>query len=108
MATKEECQSALEKLAAQLSSKPNPPDIDRTLSCLIPDLDTGFHAQISHGQLVNIEEGENEDADITLTVNSDDLVALSTGELSFLTAWGSKRIKIDANFMDLLKLRSLF
>ena len=39
--------------------------------------------------------------------NSDDLVALLNGELPVASAWASGRVKLDASFLDLVKLRKL-
>jgi putative sterol carrier protein len=46
-------------------------------------------------------------ADIRLTMSSDDLMALTAGELSFAPAWASGRIKLEAGLRDMLRLRSL-
>jgi putative sterol carrier protein len=107
MATIEECRTALERLGEYFAKRPNPPAIERSLSCNISDLDDGFHAQLRNGEIVEVEQGRNPDAQITLTSASDDLVALSRGELSFGSAWASGKVKLDASFMDMLKLRSL-
>lgn len=107
MATIEESRAALERLAAHFSKNPDPPQLERSLSCRLPDLNTGFHATLRNGRLEGIEDGENEDAAITLTANSDDLVRLSKGELPFAKAWATGAVKLDASFMDMLKLRTL-
>ena len=46
-------------------------------------------------------------ADIRLTMTSDDLVALTSGELSFGPAWATGRVKLEAGLRDLLRLRKL-
>lgn len=40
-------------------------------------------------------------------MTGDDLVAMVDGELNFAKAWGSGRVRLEAGFRDLLKLRSL-
>jgi putative sterol carrier protein len=45
--------------------------------------------------------------DIILRVGSDDLVDLIEGQQSFLSAFASGRVKVDASIMDLLRLRTL-
>ena len=40
-------------------------------------------------------------------MGSDDLIALTDGELDFAKAWLSGRIKVEASVRDLLKLRSM-
>jgi putative sterol carrier protein len=110
MATIEECRKALDKLAQRISSGAGDgkaPSLDRSLSCLVKDLDTGFHGRLVGGELRDITEGPDPSAKIKLTATSDDLVALTNGELNFASAWASGRIKVDASVFDLLKLRSL-
>ncbi|HEX3733418.1 MAG TPA: SCP2 sterol-binding domain-containing protein [Mycobacteriales bacterium] len=110
MATIEECETALRGIAAQMqaaSAGKNVADFQRAVSCFIPDLAAGFHAQLMDGTLRNITEGTDPAAQITLTVGSDDLVALANGELNLTTAWATSRLKLDAGFMDLMKLRTL-
>ena len=46
-------------------------------------------------------------ADIRLTMTSDDLLALTRGDVSFAKAWSSGRLKLDAGIRDLLRLRAL-
>ena len=48
-----------------------------------------------------------EKADIRLTMTSDDLIALTDGDLSFAPAWASGRVKLEAGLRDMLRLRSL-
>ena len=38
---------------------------------------------------------------------SDDLVAMTNGDLSFAHAWATGQVRLDASLRDLLRLRSL-
>ncbi len=109
MATLEQCRTALEDLAAQMSrsggSKAS--DLDRSLSVHVPDLGTTFSGRLHDGRLTGITTDEAPKAQVRLTVASDDLVALTSGRLGFAGAWASGRLKVDASMLDLLKLRSL-
>ena len=40
-------------------------------------------------------------------MSSDDLVAMTNRELSFAHAWATGRVRLDASFRDLLRLRAL-
>jgi hypothetical protein len=40
-------------------------------------------------------------------MSSDDLLALTSGELSFAPAWASGRVKMEAGLRDMFKLRAL-
>ena len=107
MATMEQCRVALEALAGKIGGGDKAPKLDRSLSCYLTDLDTGFRAHLVDGKLEDITEGHDPKAKIKLTSSSDDLVALTNGDLSFGSAWASGRVKIDASVFDLLKLRSM-
>ena len=111
MATMDECRTALEGLAAKISGGGadghQPPALDRSLSCFLTDLDTGFRARLVGGELRDIVEGHDPTAKIKLAVTSDDLVALTKGDIGFASAWASGRIKVDASVFDLLKLRKM-
>jgi putative sterol carrier protein len=111
MATVEECRQALERLAEQLAgvggdSHPAP-SIDRTLGCHLTDLGVDFRGRLRNGTITDIENQPDPRAKIKLTTTSDDLVALTSGQLSFTSAWASGRLKVDASMLDLFKLRSL-
>jgi putative sterol carrier protein len=111
MATKNECEAALRNLAQRLDDvdeslkKRHAPD--RTVSCSISDLKAAFSGRLTCGALKDLVDRPNEDAQVRLTVSSDDLVAVTSGELPFATAWADGRVKIEASMLDMLKLRSL-
>lgn len=111
MATKRACEAALRGLASRLDGvdaslkRRNAPD--RTVTCRIPDLDTTFSGRLSNGALCDIVETASDGAQIRLTVCSDDLVAVTGGELAFASAWATGRVKIEASVLDLIRLRSM-
>jgi putative sterol carrier protein len=109
MATVEECRQALERLAEQMSSNGGNPagSIDRSLGCHLTDLGVDFRGRLHGGTITDIEQATDPRAKIKLTTSSDDLVALTSGSLSFPSAWATGRLKVDASVLDLLKLRSL-
>ncbi|MQA88259.1 MAG: hypothetical protein GEV03_27470 [Streptosporangiales bacterium] len=114
MANVEECRAALRGLAARLAEMdPQARDrhtIDRTLDCRVRDLGVVFSARLRNGRLEDIHDHPQEDAgpaQVRFTVNSDDLLALVDGRLSFAGAWATGRMKIEASVMDLLRLRRL-
>jgi predicted lipid carrier protein YhbT len=112
MASLDQCRRALHDLVERLAEVD--PDlrkkhsVDRTLSCHIPDLDVTFYGSLTEEGLENVsEKPPAEEAQVRLTVDSDDLLALCQGELPFASAWARGRIRIDASVLDLLRLRSL-
>jgi hypothetical protein len=111
MATKRECEAALRSLAKRLDGvdpslrRRHAPD--RTVTCRITDLDTTFSGKLSSGILQDISNKPLDDAQIRLTVSSDDLVAVTNGELPFSSAWAAGRLKIEASVMDMIRLRGM-
>jgi hypothetical protein len=111
MATDEQCRAALERLAARLATVDGEERrhhaFDRSMSCLVPDLGVTFSGALSDGHITGITTEPAPKAQVRLTVASDDLVALTDGELDFGKAWLSGRIKVEASIRDLLQLRSM-
>lgn len=111
MATKEACEAALLELAGRLDEVPDSMkrrhSVDRTISCHLPDLRVTYSGRLTDGALCDISEQSAPDAQIRLTVNSDDLVAVTDGSLPFTSAWSSGRLRIEASMLDMLRLRAI-
>jgi hypothetical protein len=110
MATVDECRQALLDVAAKLSSDPDAAakvTLDRSITCHIRDLDVHFHGRLRGGTVENLADGEDPNANIRLSVGSDDLLAIVAGRLGFASAWASGRLSVKAGFRDLLALRKL-
>jgi SCP-2 sterol transfer family protein len=110
VATVDQCEDALHRLAGQLSSSDSSgsPKFDRSLSCRVPDLGVVFAGLLKGGELLDIARTESPSAQIRLTINSDDLLSLVDGGLKVPTAWATGRLKIQASMMDMLRLKSIF
>lgn len=109
-----ECRSALRRLSDNLAAAEGDvrgaAALDRSLSCHIKDLDITFTGRLADGRIRvrdTVEGPPREKAEIRLAMTGDDLVALVDGDLNFAKAWGSGRVRLEAGFRDLLKLRSL-
>lgn len=109
-----ECRSALRRLSDNLAAAEGDvrgtAALDRSLSCHIKDLDITFTGRLAEGRILvrdTVEGPPREKAEIRLAMTGDDLVALVDGDLNFAKAWGSGRVRLEAGFRDLLKLRSL-
>lgn len=111
MATIDQCRAALEDLASRLHTVDEDDRrhhaFDRSLSCTVPDLEVTFSGALEDGHLVGITTDPAPKAQIRLTASSDDLLALTSGDLNFAQAWLSGRVKVEAGVRDLLKLRSM-
>ena len=111
MATVEECEAALHDLATMLRNVAEDTReqhvVDRTLSAWISDLKEVFTGRLGAEGLTDIARGGQHDGQIRLKLKSDDLVALTKGELSFPVAWATGRVKVAASISDLPRLRTL-
>jgi hypothetical protein len=111
MATLEECHAALERLAERLADVDEESrrehSFDRTLSCHVPDLDVTFSGQLRGGHIDGVTTDPAPQAQIRLTTDSDDLIAMTDGDLGFGQAWLSGKVRVEASFRDLLKLKSM-
>ncbi len=112
MATKAEVERQLGVLLARLDGNEagvrSAIPTRKVLRCLVPDLGAAWYSVVEHGHVSPpSEQPPNGRADITLRVGSDDLVDLAQGRMSFLSAFSSGRVRVDASILDLLRLRSL-
>jgi alkyl sulfatase BDS1-like metallo-beta-lactamase superfamily hydrolase len=108
VATIEECAAALDEFAAKLGGMDDSSrELVRTVSLKVPDLDVTFHGTLRRGVLEDVTTEPRDRAQIRLTIGSEDLLALVAGDLNFASAWARGRVKLEASFGDLLKLRKL-
>lgn len=111
MASVEECEQAMGELAAKLSGSSGA-DVrkkveDRSISCEIKDLKVVFAGQLKDGALQDIRRTDSTKAQIRLAMTSDDLLAMTNGDLPLAKAWATGKLKISASVFDLMKLRTL-
>lgn len=113
MASKTEVEEQLKVLLARLAENPDSVRVAiperKVLRCQVTDLDAAWHSVIEAGNVSPPSETPPDDGrvDITLRVGSDDLVDLIEGRLSFLSAFTSGKVKVDASIVDMLRLRAL-
>ena len=112
MATLEECRDALGRLSGALSgmdpAKRASAISERTVSAYLTDLDVMFNGRLDATGFHDITTDPAPRAQLRLSMKSDDLVALADRELSFGQAWARGRLRVEASFGDLLRLRKLF
>jgi len=112
VASRAEVEKQLGALLARLDHNPDSVraaiPARKVLRCSISDLDTSWYSVIEDGHVSPPSETPPDDrTDITLHLASDDLVDLIEGRLSFLSAFISGKVKVDASIMDMLRLRAL-
>ena len=112
MNSAEECREALQKLAGRLSEL-SPDERDqyfgnRSMSVTIPDLGITYETKLGSGDdpVREVAPGEPP-ADIRLTANSDEVLALSQQPMNIARSWMTGKIKIEASMKDLFRLRRL-
>ena len=112
MTSAEDCREALQKLAGRLGEL-SPADReayfgDRTISVTIPDLGVTYETRLGTGDEPVREVGPGEPpADMRLTANSDEVIALSQSPMNIARAWVAGRVKVEASMKDLFRLRKL-
>ena len=111
MATMDECLTALKGVLGDIAANPAAEGLDRSVSCRLTDLDEVVVGRLAGGAIRDLHVlphgPEVPKADIRLTMASDDLVALTDGQLSFAPAWATGRVKLEAGLRDLLRLRKM-
>jgi hypothetical protein len=112
MASAQECQEALQKLAGRLSEM-SPQDRDnyfgnRSISVTIPDLGVTYVTKLGTGDdpVREAQPGEPP-AEIRLTAKSDEVVSLAQSPTNIGRSWVAGRVKIEASMSDLFRLRRL-
>jgi hypothetical protein len=112
MTSAEDCRSALQKLAGRLAEM-SPDERDqyfgnRTISVTIPDLNITYVSVLGSGSDPVREARPGEPpADIKMTANSDQVIALAEQPMNIARAWVTGRVKIEASVKDLFRLRRL-
>jgi len=113
MATAEECREALQTLAGRLGEMDAQDRANffsnRTFSVHVTDLGITFMTRFTASGAEPVKEvGPDEPpANIQVTANSDDTVALAATPGNIARMWMQGRVKIQANLRDLLALRRL-
>lgn len=110
MASVEEVEAVLDDLVARMG------DVDestrallpasRTIEARCPDLGLVRYAEWRAGRVVMLEAPPPR-PDIRISIHSDDLLDLASGDLAFARAYASSRIRLDASMTDLLRLRAV-
>jgi len=111
MATQEQCSAAVSDVVERFNSHDAGPKRQRvprrSVAVTVLDLDVTYKGDLIDGYIVDVRRSTTHRADLRLLCTSDDLLGLVAGEIPFVHAWSSGRIRIDASIVDLIKLRAL-
>jgi len=113
VATKDEVTRAIERLMARLDG--NEANVRsaipgrKVMGCQITDLDAGWYSVIEDGHVSPPTETPppGEHVAVLLKLRSDDLIDLVEDRTSFMSAFLSGKVRVDASLTDLLRLRTL-
>ena len=115
MASAEQLEGELQVLVDRLA-KADPrvhAELDRTLGgsrvvvMEVPDLRTSFWSELAGGRMGPVQRGEPPRADIRITADSDDLIAMIEGTKPFFSSYLAGHVKVQASVSDLLALRKM-
>lgn len=82
-------------------------DFERTVSVNFEDAGN-YHFTISDGEIGDIKEGVIDKADITIKTDTETMKALMAKEMGAMEAYARKLVKVDASFLDMLKIKDMF
>jgi hypothetical protein len=77
------------------------------IQVVITDLEATYWTKMADGRMGTLRKGDPPQTDIRVKVASDDLVALVDGRKSLFSSYIAGHVKIEADLMDLLRLRKL-
>lgn len=115
MATKEEVKNMLDEVLIKYREKVDNyekiseklKDFERKISIKFED-DGNYHFTISDGEVGDIKEGTLNKSDITINTDTETMKALINGDMRAMEAYARKRVKVEASFLDMLKIKDMF
>ena len=114
MATKRQVESKLRELIRRLDEAQDGqqnlsqalPDA-RIVEVLVTDLGQSYWTELAGGRMGQLHRGAPEEADIRVEAEGDVLVELVDGRRSIFSSYLAGRLKVEASFADLMRLRKL-
>ncbi|MBB5431913.1 SCP2 sterol-binding domain-containing protein [Nocardiopsis composta] len=115
MPSVEECREAIDRVSGRIMEVDEADRrkhiVERSVSVAVKDLDTVFDMRLTKDGLQDVTSrataSPGDRAQVRITLASEDLVALAYDRLELTKAMFSGRVKIDASFGDLMRLRKL-
>jgi hypothetical protein len=113
VATKDEVSEAIERLMARLDGNEDSVRSAipgrKVLGCLVTDIGASWYSVIEDGRVSPPTEAPppGERVAVLLKVRSDDLVDIVEERITFMSAFLSGKVRVDASLTDLLRLRTL-
>jgi len=79
----------------------------RIVQVLVTDLGESYWTELSGGRMGPLNAGRPDQADIRVGADSDVLVELVDGRRSIFSSYLAGKVKVEASFADLMRLRKL-
>ena len=79
----------------------------RVIVVHLRDLDETFWTELSAGKMGKLHAGTPAHADMRLEAESDDLIEVLDGRRSMFSSYVAGRMKVEASFADIMRLRKL-
>jgi hypothetical protein len=79
----------------------------RIIEVAVTDLGETFWTELADGHMGRLKRGDSPGGDIRVTASSDELVAMVEGKRSLFSSYLGGKVKIEASFADLMRLRKL-
>jgi hypothetical protein len=92
-----------EGMAALADALPEP----RIIEVYLSDLDETFWTELASGRMGKLHAGNPDRRDIRLEAESDDLIEVLDGRRSMFSSYVAGRMKVEASFADIMRLRKL-
>lgn len=96
-----------EKLADDEKLQKKLEGFNRAVSVEFSD-DGNYNFKIKDQELSDIKEGALDDAEITIKTDTETFQAVVSGDMKPMEAYARKKIKVDASFLDILKIKDIF
>jgi hypothetical protein len=79
----------------------------KVIEVQVPDLGETYWAELAAGRMGKLQRGVPLGADIRVRADSDELVQMVDGKRSLFSSYIGGRVKVEASFADLMRLRRL-
>jgi putative sterol carrier protein len=110
MATTEDIKNSLEGVRGKLDDpilKQRFAAFSKNLQFTCTDLGTSFVMRIENGEMKSLAEGNTENPDIHVTVESEVLMNILNKKINPMMAYTTGKLKVKGTLTDLLKLQKL-
>ena len=114
MATTRQVEAKLRELIRRLDASEGGADAlsralpdSKVIEVIVPDLGQTFWTDLTEGRMGKLHRGPGPGGDIRVTAGSEELVAVVDGKRSLFSSYLGGKVKIEASFADLMRLRKL-